>query len=146
MNIEVCPSEDAPIELLLEADPSEKHIRDYVKRGVVYVAEEEGIVGVFVLLPTRPGTIELVNIAVTEARRGEGIGKRLLEAAKEAAEGYKRIEVGTGNSSTNQLSLYQKAGFRITGIDHDFFTIHYEETIWENGIWCRDMIRLTLEL
>ncbi len=56
------------------------------------------------------------------------------------------MEIGTGNSSVNQLSLYQKCGFRITGIEHDYFTKHYEEEIVENGLLCRDMIRLSLDL
>ncbi|WP_347860808.1 GNAT family N-acetyltransferase [Salimicrobium sp. PL1-032A] len=147
MKVHICPPEQAPLELLMEADPSISHIEDYIHRGTVHVTEDDaGVTGVFVLLPTRPGTIELVNIAVTNDRRREGLGRKLLEAAKEQAAGYKRMEVGTGNSSTGQLAFYQKAGFRITAIDRDFFTVHYKEEIWENGIRCRDMIRLTLEL
>ncbi len=34
---------------------------------------------------------------------------------------YKTIEIGTGNSSIGQLALYQKCGFRIIGVDMDFF-------------------------
>ena len=41
---------------------------------------------------------------------------------------------------------YQKAGFRITGVIPNFFKDNYDEEIIENGIPCRDMIRLTLEL
>ena len=40
-------------------------------------------------------------------------------------------------------SSIQKCGFRITGIDIDFFIRCYQEEIFENGIQCRDMIRLT---
>ena len=32
------------------------------------------------------------------------------------------------------------------GIDFDFFTRHYSEAIFENGIKCRDMIRLSRDL
>ncbi|MNP84355.1 putative N-acetyltransferase YvbK [compost metagenome] len=60
--------------------------------------------------------------------------------------GAKTIEVGTGNSSVGQLALYQKCGFRITGIDRDFFIRHYSEEIVENGIKVVDMIRLTLDI
>ena len=31
-------------------------------------------------------------------------------------------------------------------IDFDYFSKHYEEEIIENGIVCRDMIRLAMEL
>lgn len=31
-------------------------------------------------------------------------------------------------------------------IDRDFFTRHYEEPIFENGLECRDMVRLDYRL
>lgn len=138
-----------PMGLLLTADPSEHIINSYLKRGSCYVAElEQEIVGVYVLLPTRPETVELVNIAVKEELQGKGLGKRLISKAVQTAkqEGYKTIEVGTGNSSIGQLALYQKCGFRITTVDGDFFIKHYPESIYENGIQCRDMIRLSQDL
>ncbi|RPF55270.1 GNAT family N-acetyltransferase [Aquisalibacillus elongatus] len=141
--------EKYPIDLLLLADPSQTIIEDYLKRGKCFIAiSSEIVVGVYVLLPTRPETIELVNIAVAEEQHGRGIGKRLVLHAIQTAktDGYKTIEVGTGNSSINQLTLYQKCGFRITSIDLDFFTKHYSEEIVENGIQCRDMVRLSQDL
>lgn len=56
--------------------------------------------------------------------------------------GFETVEIGTGNSSIDQLAFYQKCGFRIAAIDPDFFIRHYPEPIFENGIQCRDMIRL----
>ena len=114
MNIrELNKFEDRPLNLLLSADPSQTSINDYVDRGICFVAEEQQkIIGIFVLLPTRPKT----------------------------------IEVGTGNSSIGQLSLYQKCHFRIIGVDINFFTKHYTKEIFENGIQCIDMIRLSQEL
>ena len=77
-----------------------------------------------------------------------GIGKFLVKDAIKRAKGkgYKTIEIGTGNSSIGQLALYQKCGFRITGIDKDFFIRNYGEEIFENGIQCQDMLRLAQEL
>jgi len=141
--------EKPPMELLLLADPSKEIIEEYVNRGECFVAKsEQQTVGVYVLLPTRPETVELVNVAVTENQHGKGIGKQLVMSAINAAKtrGYKTIEIGTGNSSIGQLALYQKYGFRITGVDTDFFIRHYPEEIFENGIQCRDMIRLSQDL
>jgi ribosomal protein S18 acetylase RimI-like enzyme len=143
------PDENYPMELLLLADPSEEIVKEYVSRGECFVAElEKKTVGVYVLLPTRPETVELVNVAVAEKMHGKGIGKQLvMDAIKVARErGYKTIEVGTGNSGVGQLALYQKCGFRIVGVDLDFFIRHYPDEIFENGIQCRDMIRMTQEL
>lgn len=150
MNIrKLYKDEVPPLDLLLLADPSEEMIMGYLQRGTCYIAEDENsVIGVFVLLPTRPGTIELVNVAVIKRHQGKGIGKKLVMFAIDKAResGYQSIEIGTGNSSIGQLALYQKCGFRIIGIDPDFFITHYSEEIYENGIQCRDMIRLKLDL
>jgi ribosomal protein S18 acetylase RimI-like enzyme len=138
--------EEPPYQLLLSADPSREIVQEYIKRGECFVAEiGHEIIGVYVLLPTRPGTVELVNIAVAQYMQGRGLGKQLvMDAVKRAkSKGFKTIEVGTGNSSISQLALYQKCGFRITGVDSDFFIRHYQEKIFENGIQCRDMVRLS---
>ncbi|WP_088049822.1 GNAT family N-acetyltransferase [Virgibacillus dakarensis] len=142
-------NEKPPIELLLLADPSQKLVEEYLKRGECYVADNnKEIIGVYVLLPTIPETVEIANIAVSENEQGKGVGKELMmDAIQKAKEkGYKTIEVGTGNSSIGQLAFYQKCGFRMTSIDSDFFIRHYQDDIFENGIWCRDMIRLTQDL
>ncbi len=138
-----------PIELLLLADPSREIVEEYVNRGECFVAEsEQQIIGVYVLLPTRPETVELVNVAVVQEQHGRGIGKQLVMDAIQVAKtkGYKTIEIGTGNSSIGQLALYQKCGFRIVGVDLDFFVRHYPDKIFENGIQCRDMVRLSQDL
>lgn len=142
-------NEAPPMNLLLMADPSQRSIDDYLKRGYTYIVEEASqVVGVYVLLPTRPGTIELVNLALSDTYQGKGIGKKLVRDALKRAKskGFKTIEVGTGNSSLNQLALYQKCGFKIAWIDKDYFIRNYEEDIMENGIQCVDMIRLSQDL
>jgi len=143
------PNEPCPMELLLLADPSPKLVNDYVARGETFVAELDGaVVGVTVLLPTRPETVEIVNVAVAEPMQGRGIGKALVRHAVDVARqrGFRTIDIGTGNSGVTQLALYQKCGFRIVGVDVDFFTRHYDEPIYENGIQVRDMVRLSQDL
>ena len=61
--------------LLLLADPSHEVVESYIHRGRCFIAELNGqIVGVYVLIDTRPLTVELVNIAVAEHKQGMGIG------------------------------------------------------------------------
>ncbi len=150
MNIrQLSVHEHPPMELLLMADPSQKLIESYIKRSQCFIAERNNQwIGVYVLLPISPQTIEIVNIAVDESYQGQGIGKDLLRHAINTAKtlGYTTIEIGTGNSSIGQLALYQKCGFWIVGIDMDFFLRHYEEEIIENGIRCTDMIRLSQDI
>jgi ribosomal protein S18 acetylase RimI-like enzyme len=141
-----------PYELLLMADESKKLVEEYLGRGDCYLAfadtDETKPIGVYVLIRTRPSTVEIVNIAVDEPLQGRGIGKRLVCDAIEQARsmGAETVEIGTGNSGIVQLALYQKCGFRVVGVDRDFFLRHYEHPIIENGIPCVDMIRLRLEL
>jgi len=138
-----------PFELLLLADPSRELVEQYITNGECRVAEEEGeIVGVYVLVKLGVTTMEIINIAVDERKQGCGIGKKLLSDAIQTTKalGFKFLEVGTGNSSIAQLAFYQKSGFRIDGVIKDFFVDHYEEEIVENGIQCRDMIRLSLTI
>ncbi|MGE5702676.1 MAG: GNAT family N-acetyltransferase [Clostridia bacterium] len=142
-------SEPAPMDLLLMADPSEPLVHAYLQKGTCMLARHEGIVvGTYVLLPTSKQTIELVNLAVAQNAQGKGLGKYLVCHAIETGRclGYNRMEVGTGNSSIGPLALYQKCGFRISAVDIDFFTRNYTERIEENGIVCRDMIRMYKEL
>lgn len=140
---------EIPWSLLLLADPSKKIIEKYIYDSDVYVSSiNKEVVGVYVLINLSPDTVELKNIAVDEKYQGQGIGKQLvLDAISKAKrKSAKRIEVGTGNSSFSQLALYQKCGFRIIGVEKNFFTKHYKEEIIENGIKCIDMIRLAIEL
>lgn len=153
MNLEITKidpnSTEPPWELLLSADPSKELVKEYLKRGICYAARlKTETVGIYVLIYTRPETIELVNIAVEEKFQGKGIGKALVLHAISKAKDLKMkvLEIGTGNSSLLQLEFYQKCGFRISGIDKDFFLKHYAEPIYENGIQCVDMIRLSLDL
>ena len=137
------------MELLLLADPSTEVVNGYLKKGDCFVLKKGAVtVGIMILIPTRTETIEIINIAVSEKEQGKGYGKYLLGFAidYDKKEEYKTIEIGTGNSSLMQLGLYQKCGFRITSVDKDFFLRNYNEEIYENGIQCMDMIRLTQNL
>lgn len=141
--------ESPPMELLLLADPSERSISKYVAKGELYVAvENDHIIGVYALMEIAPKKVELMNVAVAESHQGKGIGKALVHHAIEGVKmsGMHAIELGTGNSSIPQLALYQKCGFRMKEIVHDYFIEHYTEPIFENGIQCRDMVRLCINL
>ncbi len=131
------------------ADPSKQMIEEYLSDGKLYAAAwEDTVVGVFVLLPHGNNEWELKNIAVAEEWHGKGVGKALIAEAIEAArsEGATYLEVGTGNSSINQLAFYQKSGFRMQRIAKNYYTLNYPDPIMENGIECRDMIVLSVEL
>ncbi len=134
-----------PWDLFLLADPSRDMIEGYISGAVVLGAFRGSVVvGAIILARLRDDAWEIKNIAVQPEHQGHGIGKELIRAALDVCRerGAREVWIGTGNSSINQLALYQKMGFRMAGIDVDFFTRNYPEKIIENGIHCRDMIRL----
>ncbi len=146
---ELIDAQKAPFDLLLDADPAEDKVRNYLHNGRCFIAiRDEIVVGVIVYMKTKPSIAEIMNVSVKENHRNKGIAKSLILHAIEQAktEKYDTIEIGTGNPGVVQMLLYQKCGFRIIGVDLDFFRRNYKERIFENGIECRDMIRMRMEL
>lgn len=139
-----------PLDLLLEADPSEKQIAKYLSKSTVFgLFSKEQTIGIVCLLPLNDNQLEIMNIAVLKSARNKGIGKKLLEKAFEFAtlQNFTEIIVKTGNSSIDQLAFYQKNGFRMQQIIPDYFSEHYpEQEITENGIACLDQIILIKEI
>ena len=136
-------------ELLLLADEVEASVADYIGRGTCYAAcDGDRIVGQYVLIHTRPFTAEVVNIAVVPDRQRQGIATALLTHAVETARqaGFRLLEIGTGDSGFGQIALYERCGFVRCGIDEDYFRKHSPVPIFENGVECRHMVRLRMEL
>jgi ribosomal protein S18 acetylase RimI-like enzyme len=130
------------------SDPSEEAIAEYIDTSIQFVARlDAGIVGALLLLKTRPGTMEIMNVSVYEEYQNKGIGRQLIAKAIGFAKtsGMKSLEIGTGNPGVIQMMLYQKCGFRIVGVEPDYFRKNHAEKIFENGIEYRDMIRMRME-
>jgi GNAT superfamily N-acetyltransferase len=144
--IQEVPVTNAPIELLLLADPSEDKIRSYLSRSKCFVASsDEVVVGACVVESLSSDTYELMSIAVDPTHQKCGYGTALLKWVIDyyRISGARQLELGTGTFGY-QLAFYQRQGFRVTSIDHDFFIKNYTEPIFEDGIQLFDMLRLTL--
>jgi ribosomal protein S18 acetylase RimI-like enzyme len=142
--VELTPSQ-YPWELLLLADPLRSSIDAYIEDCVVLgLTIDNTIAGSVAFMQTSEDIFEIMNIAVAPKYQSRGFAKQLIQRALSECcqRGARRVEIGTGNSSISQLALYQKTGFRIVGIISNFFMDNYPEPIIENGIRCRDMIRL----
>ncbi|MDO8529766.1 MAG: GNAT family N-acetyltransferase [bacterium] len=149
IRIKKIDSSEAPMKILLLADPSKESIKKYLKKGSCFAAYEKNtVIGAYILISPKKEIMEIANIAVDKSMQNKGVGKILIKDAIKRAkkEGMKKLLVGTGNSSINQLVFYQKCGFRISGIKKDFFIKNYKKPIFENGIQCRDMIMLEIIL
>jgi len=141
--------ENIPYELLLLADETMDAINKYIHASEIYIAEQNHkVIAVYVLYPINTEIAEIKNIAVDEAYQNQGIGKLLLKDADKRAEqhNYKELIIGTPDTAEKQISIYQKAGFKITGIKKDFFIINYPEPIIEDGVALRDMVMLSKQI
>ncbi|MBC5647677.1 GNAT family N-acetyltransferase [Christensenella tenuis] len=136
------------LELLLEADPSEEMIDRYLEDGTLFVLEEKGEpAAVAVVLPLADGECELKNLAVAQALRGKGYGRRMVEGLFEIYGGaYKRMRVGTADIPCGCKEFYQKLGFRYTHTVNGFFSGNYPEPLYENGALIENMACFAKEL
>jgi len=87
-----------------------------VSEGAVWVSEEGAvIVSIIGLLPA-PDYLLLDNIAVSPARQGVGLGRRLLAFAEAEAlqRGYREIRLYTHQTMVENQRLYASLGYEET--------------------------------
>lgn len=138
--------------LFEEAEDSAVQLDSYIGEGRVLTARaHDEVLGHLQLVETaRADEIELKSMAVTAARRGTGIGTRLVEKAIESsrATGYSRMVVATAAADIDNLRFYQRLGFRFDGVEHDVFDAEagYTDGIVIDGIPLRDRVWLAQTL
>jgi ribosomal protein S18 acetylase RimI-like enzyme len=93
---------------------------DYVARvsqGTVWVLEEAAVIAAMIVLLPAPNYLLLDNIAVSPARQGLGLGRRLLAFAEAEAlrRGYREIRLYTHETMVEIQRLYASIGYEETG-------------------------------
>ncbi|AWF80915.1 GNAT family N-acetyltransferase [Microbulbifer sp. A4B17] len=142
------PVSDAPLYLLLEADPSKKKIDTYLPGSWCFAAIDAGVVeAICVAKEIDTAIAEIFNISVSPKMRQQGIGSKLLKftLSEITTKGVHKIELGTGTFGY-QLAFYQRHGFRVDSVIKDYFLHNYDQAIIENGVQHKDMLRLSLDL
>jgi GNAT superfamily N-acetyltransferase len=84
-------------------------------RGVFLVAYQEGTaVGCGALRLLDAETAELKRMYVSPAARGQGVGRRLVQALETEARalGVRRLVLETGTRQTAAVALYRSAGYQ----------------------------------
>ena len=82
--------------------------------GTVFIAERDGaVVGTAAVLPHGPGEVELLKVAVAEAARGAGLGRRLVEVciARAREMGAHTMMLVSSSRLQPALRLYERMGF-----------------------------------
>src|SRR5437763_10927622 len=95
-------------------------IDDYAARvseGVVWVLEQGAEIDAIIVLLPAPKYLLLDNIAVSPARQGLGLGRRLLAFAEDEAlrRGYREIRLYTHETMVENQRLYASIGYEETG-------------------------------
>jgi putative acetyltransferase len=83
--------------------------------GRIFMAEQEGeAVGCVALIALADGGYEVAKMTVSEAARGTGLGRRLMQTCidRARAEGAPRLYLETNSSLAPALALYRSVGFR----------------------------------
>jgi GNAT superfamily N-acetyltransferase len=148
VRLEPVADREALVPLLLEADESEPVVRSYLHDGDLYrvVGSDGRAVGAVLLVGERDA-VEIKNIALEDASRGQGLGRATVEAVAELARrsGAVRLLVGTADSSGSTIAFYRAVGFRDAGRIAGFFDA-YPEPVIEDGVTAHDMIRFEMPL
>lgn len=128
--------------LLLLADEQESMIDRYLERGDLYVMYDELLtepIAVAVVTDEGKGIRELKNLAVAPHWQRKGYGRQMVEYLCQRYQNVcHTLTVGTGDSRMT-FSFYQSCGFVYSHTVPDFFTLHYDHLIVEDGKVLKDM-------
>jgi GNAT superfamily N-acetyltransferase len=134
------------------AEDSAAELDSYIGDGRILVAVSgTEVVGHLQLTGTGdPRQAEVKNMAVRENRQGQGIGRRLVQAAVDlaAAESIRLLLVATAAADIGNLRFYQRQGFRMRSVERDAFTpaTGYPPGLRIDGIELRDRVWLDREV
>ncbi len=143
MKFSVCSNPKKHLDLLLLADPYEPMIDRYLPQSTVLTARDgERVVGIVAYCPVEENTWEIKNLAVEPDWQGKGVGKALVSEVKKRLPKGAVLLVGTADTSTGNLTFYEKCGFAYDHKIPRFFTDFYPDPIWEGEEQCVDMVVL----
>jgi GNAT superfamily N-acetyltransferase len=88
-----------------------------VSEGAVWVLKEGAMIAAIIVLLPAPNCLLLDNNAVLPARKGSGLGRRLLAFAEAEAlrRGYREIRLYTHQTMVENQRLYASIGCEETG-------------------------------
>jgi ribosomal-protein-alanine N-acetyltransferase len=100
--------------------------------------DDEGRLAGYLIVSRYVDAWHVMNLAVDDVRRREGIGSRLLEAlfdrtADDAHRGY-TLEVRVSNKAA--IALYERFGFEANGVRRGYYTDNRENALimWKDPI------------
>ena len=134
---------DALVPLLLLAEPSLPSLRWSLRNlsDAVYRLDDDGTLAAAATVRWEGDPCEIVELAVAEARQGQGLGRAMIDwlLAEARRRGKAAMEVGTSNASLGNIAFYQKVGFRMDHVRKGYFWYDRSDRV-EHGIPVRDLL------
>lgn len=140
--IEIKENKKQYLTLLLLADEQEDMIDRYIKKGTMYVLDDNGIKCECVVTDEGNGILEIKNIATVPEYQKKGYGKAMIDfLIQKYKDRYQILQAGTGDSPLT-IPFYEKCGFVRSHCIKNFFLDHYSHPIYECGVQLTDMVYL----
>lgn len=140
--IEIKENKKQYLTLLLLADEQEDMINRYIKKGTMYVLDDNGIKCECVVTDEGNGILEIKNIATVPEHQKKGYGKAMIDfLIQKYKDRYQILQAGTGDSPLT-IPFYEKCGFVRSHCIKNFFLDHYNHPIYECGVQLTDMVYL----
>ena len=118
---------DIALDIERESNPfpwTAKNFKDCIEKGYYSLVLKEGmkVIG-FAILSVSTEESHLLNIGLTASKRGQGLGKELLEKIIMAAEvmGSKKIFLEVRISNVIAIDLYKTSGFKEIGLRKNYY-------------------------
>lgn len=94
-------------------------VAEDIATGPALVAEVDGTVTGILLAKADPGTLHIMNIAVSPDAKGQGIGSALMRAieAHARADSTHTLYLATHRDMPGNVALYEHLGWTVTGRD-----------------------------
>jgi len=142
------PHEHPPMDILSQGSIPADILENALLHETCYIAfRHDNIVGAFILAAVQNKT-ELVSFGIAAEFKLNLAGQALLMHAlgKAKSRGADNMQVGISNAHIDLFTFFQKNGFRISGIEKDYY---YDATLSrksKNGITLRDRLILSISL
>lgn len=128
------------LSLLLLADEQEDMIDCYLRRGFMYILDDDGVKCECVVTDEGDGILEIQNLATDPRYHGKGYGKAMINFIAETYQTqYSMLQVGTGDSPLT-VPFYEACGFTYSHRIRNFFLEHYDHPIYEAGVQLVDKV------